>query len=74
MADGTRIEIFANLASVEEAAHAVALGTEGCGLLRTEFLFLDRATAPDEDEQCAVYAAIAAELQRRPLIVRTLHA
>jgi phosphoenolpyruvate-protein phosphotransferase len=72
MADGTRIEIFANLASVEEAAHAVALGTEGCGLLRTEFLFLDRATAPAEDEQCAVYAAIAAELQGRPLIVRTL--
>jgi phosphoenolpyruvate-protein phosphotransferase len=72
MADGTRIEVFANLASVDEAAQAMAFGTEGCGLLRTEFLFLDRATAPDDDEQCAVYAAIAAELQGRPLIVRTL--
>ncbi|MEG3089195.1 phosphoenolpyruvate--protein phosphotransferase [Sphingomonas sp. PB4P5] len=72
MADGTRIEIFANLASPTEATHAVALGAEGCGLLRSEFLFLDRDTAPSEDEQCAAYAAVAAGLGGRPLIVRTL--
>ncbi|PSJ38610.1 phosphoenolpyruvate--protein phosphotransferase [Allosphingosinicella deserti] len=71
-ADGTRIELFANLASVEEAAAAVAVGAEGCGLLRTEFLFLERDTAPDEDEQLSVYQAIADTLGDRPLIVRTL--
>ncbi len=71
-ADGVRIEIFANLANAAEAIRAVTLGAEGCGLLRSEFLFLHRDTAPDEDEQCAAYAAIARELQGRPLIVRTL--
>ena len=72
MADGTRIEIFANLGSTDDAARAVAAGAEGCGLLRTEFLFLDRAAAPSEEEQRAAYAAIAEALGGRPLIVRTL--
>ncbi len=40
-----RIEVFANLGSREDAASAVSAGAEGCGLLRTEFLFLDRDTA-----------------------------
>lgn len=71
-AEGTRIEIFANLASSAEAALAVEAGAEGCGLLRTEFLFLDRPSAPSEDEQAETYAAIAAALAGRPLIVRTL--
>ena len=43
--DGTRVEIFANLGSVADAQRAVEQGAEGCGLLRTEFLFLDRADA-----------------------------
>jgi len=72
MADGTRIEIFANLASAEEAERAVKQGAEGCGLLRTEFLFLDREDAPSEAEQQRAYAAIATALEGRPLIVRTL--
>lgn len=72
MADGTRIEIFANLGSVTDAAAAVAAGAEGCGLLRTEFLFLERETAPDEEEQRDCYSRIAATLDDRPLIVRTL--
>lgn len=74
MADGTRIEIFANLAAPEEAGRAVASGAEGCGLLRTEFLFHDRVDAPSEDEQAAIYEAVARGLGGRPLIVRTLDA
>jgi multiphosphoryl transfer protein len=74
LADGTRIEVFANLGAVGEAQRAVANGAEGCGLLRTEFLFLERETAPDEDEQAAQYQAIADGLGGRPLIVRTLDA
>jgi phosphocarrier protein FPr/phosphocarrier protein len=70
--DGQRIEVFANLGKLADAAKAVEQGAEGCGLLRTEFLFLDRACAPDEDEQTADYAAIARALDGRPMIVRLL--
>jgi len=70
--DGTRIELFANLGSAEDAAFAVSQGAEGCGLLRTEFLFADRQAAPDEAEQGAAYQGIADALGGRPLIVRTL--
>jgi phosphocarrier protein FPr/phosphocarrier protein len=72
MADGTRIEVFANLGSLVDARAAVANGAEGCGLLRTEFLFLSRDTAPDEDEQAEAYQAIAEALDGRPFIIRTL--
>jgi multiphosphoryl transfer protein len=71
-ADGVRIEVFANLGAPDDAAAAVRAGAEGCGLLRTEFLFLDRAEAPGEADQRAIYAGIAAALGDRPLIVRTL--
>jgi len=70
--DGTRIEVCANLGKLAEAAPARAAGAEGCGLLRTEFLFLDRHDAPGEDEQAAHYAAIADALEGTPLIVRLL--
>ena len=51
---------------------AVELGAEGVGLLRTEFLFLDRAELPGEDEQVEAYSAVARGLGGRPLIIRTL--
>jgi phosphoenolpyruvate-protein phosphotransferase len=70
--DGTRIEVFANLGSVTDAVSAVANGAEGCGLLRTEFLFIDRDTAPDEEEQLAGYQAIATALGARPLVLRLM--
>jgi multiphosphoryl transfer protein len=72
--DGARVEVFANLGSPDEAARAVELGAEGVGLLRTEFLFLDRAELPGEEEQAETLRAIARALDGRPLIVRTLDA
>jgi phosphocarrier protein FPr len=72
--DGTRIEVFANLGSAAQAAEAVKLGAEGVGLLRTEFLFLDRPELPDEDEQARTLIEIAEALDGRPLVVRTLDA
>jgi multiphosphoryl transfer protein len=72
--DGRRIEVAANVGSVEDAAAAAANGADGVGLLRTEFLFLGRDALPDEDEQAAVYAEIAGRLGGRPVIVRTLDA
>ena len=71
-ADGVRIEVFANLGSLAEAQVAMAHGAEGCGLLRTEFLFLERDAPPDEDEQLNQYQGIATALAGRPLVVRTL--
>jgi phosphocarrier protein FPr/phosphocarrier protein len=71
-ADGERIEIFANLGSLDDAGAAMAAGAEGCGLLRTELLFLDRDLPPDEEEQRGLYQAIADRLDGRPLIIRTL--
>jgi phosphoenolpyruvate-protein phosphotransferase len=73
-ADGVRIEVLANIGSLAEAEAAVKNGAEGCGLLRTEFLFLDRQTAPTEAEQAAAYEAIAVALGSRPLTIRTLDA
>jgi phosphocarrier protein FPr len=72
--DGRRVEVFANIGSAAEAARAVEQGAEGVGLLRTEFLFLDRATPPDEDEQVAVLTEIAQAMDGRPVVVRTLDA
>ena len=66
--------MFANLGSTAEARRAVDAGAEGVGLLRTEFLFLDRATLPSEDEQTEQLTEIATALAGRPLIVRTLDA
>jgi phosphoenolpyruvate-protein phosphotransferase len=71
-ADGQRIEVFANLASIAEAQVAVTHGAEGCGLLRTEFLFLERESPPSEDEQLQQYQCIARALEGRPLVIRTL--
>ena len=73
-ADGARIEVLANIGSVAEAQAAVRNGAEGCGLLRTEFLFLDRQSPPSESEQSAEYQKIADVLGERPLTIRTLDA
>ncbi|MBD2491515.1 phosphoenolpyruvate--protein phosphotransferase [Aulosira sp. FACHB-615] len=70
--DGKQINILANIGSIADVQAAVAGGAEGVGLLRTEFLYLGRNTAPTEEEQLAVYQAIAQVLDNRPLIIRTL--
>ncbi len=70
--DGTRIEVFANLGNIADAAAAALNGAEGCGLLRTEFLFLGRETAPGEDEQLAAYQGIANALGDVPVILRLM--
>jgi phosphoenolpyruvate-protein phosphotransferase len=70
--DGVRIEVDANAGLAKEASQAVAAGGEGVGLLRSEFLFLERDTAPSEEEQYAAYRETAEALGGLPLIVRTL--
>ncbi|NJP04214.1 MAG: phosphoenolpyruvate--protein phosphotransferase [Chloroflexaceae bacterium] len=72
MSDGYRVEVVANITRVAEAQQAVEAGAEGIGLMRTEFLYLERATPPTEDEQYTVYAKMIQALNGLPLIIRTL--
>lgn len=71
--DGHRIKVVGNIGGPEEAKQIPGLGGEGVGLLRSEFLFMQRPDAPSHEEQAAVYAAIAKTLGKdRDLVVRTL--
>lgn len=70
--DGRQVEVVANIGSVEEAATALEFGAEGVGLLRTEFIYLSRDHAPDEEEQLAAYRAILAVMGSHPVVARTL--
>ncbi|MCJ7523683.1 MAG: phosphoenolpyruvate--protein phosphotransferase [Candidatus Aminicenantes bacterium] len=70
--DGLRIEIAANIGGTKELAGAWRHGAEAIGLFRTETLFLERDTAPDEDEQLAAYRQAAISAKGRPVIIRTL--
>ena len=70
-ADGVSVVVGANLGSVADAELAHRSGADEAGLVRTEFCFLGRDSAPDEDEQVEVYAAVAAALGRR-VTLRTL--
>lgn len=71
-ADGRKVEVVANIGNVESALEAIQTGAEGVGLLRTEFLYLERETAPSEEEQFKAYFQIGEIMGRRPLIIRTL--
>ncbi|HEY9699000.1 MAG TPA: phosphoenolpyruvate--protein phosphotransferase [Trichocoleus sp.] len=70
--DGHPIEVVANIGKKAEAEKAIELGGEGVGLLRSEFVFMDRASAPTEEEQTQIYSEIAQVLGDRSLIIRTL--
>jgi phosphoenolpyruvate-protein phosphotransferase len=71
--DGHHVEVTANVASLGETEQALTLGGEGVGLLRSEFLYLDRNHAPSHAEQAGTYSAIARALgPSRSLVVRTL--
>ncbi|SFP61469.1 phosphocarrier protein [Pseudomonas sp. NFPP07] len=70
--DGQAIEVAANVASSQEAQAAHANGADGVGLLRTEFLFVDRHTAPDEQEQRLAYQAVLDAMGDKSVIIRTI--
>ncbi len=70
--DGQAVEVVANIGAPDDVQAALANGAEGVGLLRTEFLFLERQSMPSEDEQYQVYSRIAEMLEGRPLVLRTL--
>ena len=70
--DGHRVEVMANVGDVEGAWAALLAGAEGIGLLRSEFLYLERPTMPGEEEQYQAYRRILEVLDGRPVTLRTL--
>ena len=74
LADGHAVPLLANLGSPDEAAGAVALGAEGVGLFRTEFLFLGASQAPTVESQTASYTALLEAFPGRKVVVRALDA
>jgi len=70
--DGRKISLMANIVGVADAEFALECGAAGVGLLRSEFLYLDRQTQPTEAEEYETYQAIAQIMGTRPLTIRTL--
>ena len=70
--DGRKVELSANIGSLEDLEKAAAKGAKSVGLLRTEFFFLDTTNLPDENKQFEFYKAIAAKLNPGMVVIRTL--
>ena len=70
--DGVHIELVANIGKPADVEKVLEYDGEGVGLFRTEFLFMDRTSMPTEDEQFEAYKKVAAALEGKPVIIRTL--
>jgi len=71
-ADGVRLEVAANIAHSVEASAAFGNGAEAVGLFRTEMLYMDRASAPSEDELYNIYCQATEAAAGKTIIVRTM--
>lgn len=69
---GRRIDILANIGSVEDAEAALAADAGGIGLFRSEFLYLGRESFPTEEEQFASYRAVLEKMAGKRVVVRTM--
>jgi phosphotransferase system enzyme I (PtsI) len=70
--DGRRIILSANIELPDELPSVIASGSEGIGLYRTEFFYMNRADFPSEDEQFAAYKSVAEQLKPHQVIIRTV--
>ncbi|MBU7314981.1 phosphoenolpyruvate--protein phosphotransferase [Paenibacillus oleatilyticus] len=70
--DGFRVELAANIGTVEESLSLLEHGAEAVGLYRTEFLFMGQSQLPDEETQYQAYSAVAEAMRGRPVVIRTL--
>ena len=70
--DGVRVEIRLNVAAASDQELSKAVYSDGCGLFRTEFLYLDREHCPTEDEQYEVYSKVLRAFGDKPVILRTM--
>jgi phosphoenolpyruvate-protein phosphotransferase (PTS system enzyme I) len=70
--DGTAIDLYANIEVPDDVIQVKASGATGIGLYRTEFLFMNRREAPNEEEQFEAYKAVAEAMEGKPVTIRTL--
>ncbi|MBP1743947.1 MAG: ptsI [Firmicutes bacterium] len=70
--NGRHIEIAANIGSPEDVSKVLENGAEGIGLFRTEFLYMDRESMPDEEEQYEAYKTVLEKMENKPVVIRTL--
>ncbi|SCW39269.1 phosphotransferase system, enzyme I, PtsI [Paenibacillus tianmuensis] len=70
--DGRQMHLAANISSVKELELVMKNGASGVGLFRTEFLYMDRSSFPEEEEQFAVYREVAERMDGKPVVIRTL--
>lgn len=70
--NGRHIEIAANIGSPEDVSKVLENGADGIGLFRTEFLYMDRESMPDEDEQYDAYKTVLEKMENKPVVIRTL--
>lgn len=70
--DGVKKVVYANIGKPEDVQNVLQNSGEGIGLFRTEFLFMDRAHEPTEEEQFEAYSTVARAMDGREVIIRTL--
>lgn len=70
--DGKKLEIYSNIASSFEVENAIKNDSEGIGLFRSEFIYLDNSTYPSEEEQFEHYKRVVEAMAPRQVIIRTL--
>ncbi|PLY03656.1 MAG: phosphoenolpyruvate--protein phosphotransferase [Desulfuromonas sp.] len=70
--DGFRVSLQSNIELPMEISQALSQGTEGVGLMRSEFLFMGRPTPPDEEEQYHAYLEVVERMTPHPVTIRTL--
>lgn len=70
--DGTRIELFANIGSIQDIGAALVNDAGGIGLFRSEFLYLENDDYPTEEQQCTAYQRVLESMAGKKVIIRTL--
>ena len=71
-ADGTHVELAANIGTPDDLKGVIENGAEGIGLYRTEFLYMGRDEMPTEDEQFEAYKKVLETMEGKRVVVRTL--
>ena len=70
--DGVTVELAGNIGTPKDLESVLGNDCEGIGLFRSEFLYMDRKTAPSEEEQFAAYKEVAEKMKNKPVVIRTL--
>ncbi|MFT5872876.1 MAG: phosphotransferase system enzyme I (PtsI) [Clostridium sp.] len=70
--DGVKVELSGNIGTPKDLESVISNDCEGIGLFRSEFLYMDRNSAPTEEEQFLAYKEVAQKMKNKPVVIRTL--